>query len=171
MNKMTKIALGLFVLGIFVGVSAYSLQNNQRQKKFADQFVLSDGTVSIPPNVDDGRFYPTLKINDVPIRFVFDQSARHVVLTKADAQQIGIDTDTLTYVLTPINWESDARPRYGSLMAAPVTLRSVMLEEFHDTDLDALVDEGALDISILGAPYMSPFDLIEIADFRLLLSR
>ncbi len=171
MNQMTKIMLGFLILCIFVGVAVYTVHENRQQRIYADQFALTDGTVSIPPSVDDWRFYPTLKINDVPVRFVFDQKARHVVLTRPDAQRVGIDTDTLIYALTPINWESDARPRYGSLMAASVTLSSVTLEGFNDTDMDALVDEGTLDVSILGSPYMFHFDPIEIADFRLLLSR
>ncbi len=168
MNKITKIVACILIVCVAIG--AYARHAIGEKKKYADQFSLANGTVSIPPSVD-GRFYPTLEINDIPIHFAFDQSARHVVLTQADARRVGIDTDALNYVPTPINWESDRRPRYGSLVAAHVTLTSVTLGTIQQSNFGALVDDGQLDISILGQPYITLLKPIEIADYRLLLSR
>jgi len=119
MNKITKIVTCTLILCAAIGV--YAWHEIGEKRKYADQFSLANGTVSIPPALD-GRYYPILNINDVPVRFSFDQSARHVVLTQADARRVGIDTDALNYVLTPIYWQSDKHPRFDSLRAGPIVL-------------------------------------------------
>ena len=122
-----------------------------------------DGRVEIPRD-SSGHYYATLELQGVPVRFIVDTGATDMVLSRADARRVGLDPDALVY-------SGRARTANGVVRTARVTLGEVAFGPFTDTDVPAWVNEGELDLSLLGMSYLSRFERIEIAGDRLILTR
>ena len=96
--------------------------------------------------------------------FIVDTGATQVVLSQRDAKRIGLDPDGLRY-------SGMARTANGTVRTAPVTLDRVGLEGMIDRNVSAVVNEGAMDGSLLGMSYLRRFGRIEIAGNQLVLER
>lgn len=162
MSKMTQQA-AIWAL-IFIGIiGAYGLWEDISSDVTARQTVMDDGQVSVPRS-PDGHYYLTLDINNVPVDFVVDTGATQVVLTQDDARRIGIDLETLDYV-------GSASTANGVVRTAPVVLNDVTLGDMRDRNLDAVVNGGAMEDSLLGMAYLGRYDRIEIFNGELVLTR
>jgi aspartyl protease family protein len=149
---------------IFVGViAAYGLWNDIRRDVAPFQTMVSENVVSVPRS-PDGHYHLRLLVNDVPVEFVVDTGASEIVLSRTDAARVGLDPDTLAYT-------GIASTANGQVRTAPVRLDRVALGDIADTNLRAVVNDGDLDISLLGMGYLGLFDRIEIAGDELLLTR
>jgi aspartyl protease family protein len=104
-----------------------------------------------------------LEIAGQPVEFMVDTGASSVVLTREDAQKLGIDPDTLVYLGT-------AQTANGIVRTARVTLDDVRLGDFTDPTLKAYVNDGDMGGSLLGMDYLGQFH-IEIAADRMVLRR
>jgi len=159
-------AAGLWGL-IFVGVvAAYGLWDGvKEQVRVPSQTVaaVSDGRVEVTRS-PDGHYYLTLEVQGTAVRFIVDTGATDVVLSQADARRVGIDPDTLRYT-------GIARTANGTVRTARVRLREVNLGGVRDRDVAAWVNEGQLDVSLLGMSYLDRFARIEIERNRLVLVR
>lgn len=122
------------------------------------------GTIVDVPRRRDGHYYMELEVNGMPLRFVVDTGATHMVLSQADAAAVGIPTGRLRY-------DGRARTANGLVRTADVRLATVALGEIEDRDVRAIVNEGALDTSLLGMSYLQKFGKIEIEGDRLRLIR
>jgi len=162
LNKtLQQAAIWLF---IFLGViGAYGLWEDISRDTTGRQGYLSDGRIEVPLS-RDGHYYLTLEVNNVPLRFVVDTGASQIVLTQQDAQRIGIDPSTLNY------W-GHAMTANGEVRTAPVVLGSITLGQVEDTHVDAVVNGGEIDMSLLGMTYLNRFDHIEISNSQMVLSR
>lgn len=162
MGKMTQQA-AIWAL-IFIGIiGAYGLWEDISSDVTARQTVMDDGQVSVPRS-PDGHYYLTLDINNVPVNFVVDTGATQVVLTQDDARRIGIDLETLDYV-------GSASTANGVVRTAPVILNDVTLGDMRDRNLDAVVNGGVMEDSLLGMTYLGRYDRIEIFNGELVLTR
>lgn len=151
---------------IFVGVAAaYGLwQNMQDSNRVsvtgAGEIVLRAGT--------DRHFRLELLVNGTPVNFILDTGASDIVLAQADAARVGFDPSSLPYL-------GQARTANGVVGLARVTLNQVVLAEggleFRDSDVPAFVNEGELDVSLLGMGYLSRYARIAIEGDRLILQR
>lgn len=150
---------------IFVGaVAAVGLWGDIRQTVQPQQLVMEDaGRIEVPRG-PDGHYYLTLEINDAPIRFVVDTGATSMVLTKADAERVGLNEDDVIFY-------SEAMTANGLVRTAPVRLKDVALGPFHDRDVRAFVNEGEMTKSLLGMEYLDRFARLEINNGRLILER
>lgn len=149
---------------LFIGtIAAVGLWTDIRGDIVPRQAVMEDGTIEVP-RAADGHYYLTLQINGTPIRFVVDTGATEMVLSRADAERVGIDADTLAYL-------GNAYTANGIVRTASVRLGTVALGPITDYDLRALVNEGDLNGSLLGMGYLNRFERIEIADGTLMLHR
>ena len=151
---------------IFVGViAAYGLWDGVR-----DQVARPSQTVAIQagrievPRAADGHYYLRLEVNGAPVRFVVDTGATDIVLSRADAARAGLDLDALRFT-----WI--ARTANGTVRTARVRLDEVSLDGIRDRGVTAWVNEGEMDVSLLGMSYLSRFDRIEIERNRLVLLR
>ncbi len=96
-----------------------------------------------------GHFIVHASINGEAVQMIIDTGATTVVLRTLDAQQIGIDTDKLTYNV-PVETAN------GSAFAASVKLKSVLVGPVGVGNVDALVTKpGSLDQSLLGMSFLS----------------
>jgi aspartyl protease family protein len=97
------------------------------------------------------------------VRFVVDTGATHVVLTRADAARAGIDPDGLAYL-------GQARTANGIVRTAQVRLDSLSLGPVAMTDLRAVVNDGEMDVSLLGMSLLNRFEAVELRRDRLVLT-
>ena len=113
---------------------------------------------------NDGHYYLTLEINDVPVEFVVDTGASALVLNQADAARVGLDVENLAFL-------GRATTANGVVRTAPVRLADVALGPLHDQDVRAIVNEGDLYTSLLGMSYLETFGRIQIEGRELRLLR
>ncbi len=149
---------------IFVGViAAYGLWKDIAPELSPRQSLARDGAIVVPRS-PDGHFYLTLRLNDVPVRFVVDTGATAVVLSREDARRIGLDPDRLIYA-------GRARTANGEVATATARVETIQLENLTDHDMRVQVNGGEMEGSLLGMDYLRRFSRIEIAGDRLLLTR
>lgn len=150
---------------IFLGaIAAVGLWGDIRQTVAPRQNVMADeGRIAVP-RAPDGHYYLTLDVNGVPVRFVVDTGASQVVLTREDAERVGIDTGELAYL-------GRAMTANGEVRTAPVRLESIGAGPIRDDGFNAWVNSGEMPESLLGMSYLQRFDSIQIADGQLLLTR
>lgn len=164
-KRMGKMAQQAAIWGlIFIGMMAgYGLWSDIRSTGPRQQIVAEEGRIEVP-RAPDGHYHLTLQVNGQPIPFVVDTGATNLVLTRADAARVGIDTDELAFVGT-------ASTANGTVRTAPVRLDSVEIGPFRDTRVRAWVNGGEMDGSLLGMDYLQRFSSVEFTGGRLVLTR
>ena len=161
-SLMRNAALWVF---IFIGaIVAFGLWNDLRDEIAPRQSVMQDGAGITVPRAQDGHYYLTLDINGKSVRFVVDTGATEVVLSRADAQRIGIDIENLVY-------SGRASTANGVVQTAPVRLARVGLGGVEDTGLRAVVNNGEMSESLLGMSYLNRFSTLSISNGTLTLER
>ena len=106
-----------------------------------------DGSVTYYAG-DDGHFMVTGVINDADrVRFMLDTGASTIALTKADAENIGIKTDTLAYN-TPLSTAN------GTSWGARVNIDKIQVGPIVVNNVAATVSQGGLDTSLLGMSFL-----------------
>jgi len=149
---------------IFLGVvAAYGLWDDVKTDVNPRAAIISSDTIEVPRAID-GHYYLTLNINDQPIRFVVDTGATNVVLSMADAEKLGFKPADLIFT-------GSATTANGKVRTARVKLDQVSFGDMTDRRLTAWVNEGELDISLLGMSYLSRFDEIAFSGNKLILRR
>jgi aspartyl protease family protein len=155
--------LVLWGLIIAMLVIAYSFRDTLRGQLFPAAMVETGEGIELR-RAADGHFHAALEVNGRTVRFMVDTGASDVVLSRRDAERVGIDVARLSYL-------GLARTANGTMATAPVRLGVVRFGAFTDSDVPASVSGGALDVSLLGMAYLDRFAHIEIAGDRMLLRR
>lgn len=146
---------------IFVAVMAgYGLWSDVRTDIMPSQMVSAGGEIEVP-RAADGHYYLTLQINGTPIVFMADTGATNMVLSRDDAQSIGIDPESLLFT-------GEAATANGVVRTARVDLPMVELGPFRNETFTAFVTDGDMMGSLLGMDYLGQFRL-EIAGNRMVL--
>ena len=150
---------------IFVGVTVAALLWQEVRDDLIPTRAVSfgEGRIEVPRD-RDGHFLATLQVQGVPIEFIVDTGATDVVLSRADAQRLGLDPDQLVY-------SGRARTANGIVRTARITLQDMAFGDFTDDGVRAWVNEGELDLSLLGMSYLERFERVEISRDRLILTR
>ncbi len=153
---------GLIIVGVAAGYAMW--QDFTRDNSIS---VTGDGSVVLRAE-RNGHFHIELGVNGTPVDFIIDTGASDLVLSQADAERVGIDTQNLAYL-------GQARTANGVVGIARVTLDEVVLAhddlEIRDENVSAFVNEGELDISLLGMGYLRRYARIAIEGDRLILER
>lgn len=149
---------------IFVGVViAYGFSDTLKQQIMPSRATQSAQGFEVQ-RARDGHFYLTLQVNGKNIPFVVDTGATDIVLTQDDAEKIGIDPDTLTYI-------GRAKTANGVVKTASAVLNRIALGDMVDYDVRASVNGGKMDGSLLGMAYLNRFSEISMRGDRLILKR
>ena len=164
-HSVGKLAQQAAVWGlIFLGAIAVAgLWDDIRGSLSSNQAVISDRVIEVPRGFD-GHYHLTLTVNGIDVDFVVDTGASQVVLTREDAERVGLDPDALDFI-------GSAATANGIVAIAPVRLDEVELGPIRDRNLRAVVNDGDLFSSLLGMDYLGRFSAIEIRDNRLILTR
>ena len=152
-------------LFLFVGmIILYGLKDDLRLQMSPRASVQMQGEQVRLVRERDRHFYATLLINGVEVMFVVDTGATDMVLTPVDARRVGINLDTLIYT-------GRASTANGEVRTARVKLKDVRLGEFSDENISAWVNDGEMDMSLLGMAYLSRYSKLEISGDTMLLTR
>ena len=164
-GSLGKLAQQMSVWGlIFVGVAAgFGLWSDISGGAPRMAAVNEVGQIEVP-QAPDGHYYLTLLVNGTPVSFMVDTGATEVVLSQRDAERVGIDIGTLSYF-------GEASTANGPVRTARVTLQDVSFAGVDEGSLPAYVNEGQLDMSLLGMAYLRRFARMEIAQGYLVLTR
>ena len=134
-----------------------------------DSLTDSEPTVSAAGEVTfrrtlGGSFLVSAKVNDRPVKFVFDTGASTVVLTAEDALRVGLDASRLDF-------SADVTTANGSALAAPVRLARLAVGPIVVRNVRALVTRpGAMEESLLGISFLEQLDSYKVERGRLTLS-
>jgi aspartyl protease family protein len=119
-------------------------------------------TISYRPD-RAGHVYLEAAVNGVPIRFIVDTGASFVTLRPEDARAAGIGGADLHFTMR-------SATANGQVRVAPVTLRELRLGQLTMEDVDAVVVESAMPISLLGVSFLKRLDGYEMRDGALVMS-
>lgn len=156
--------LAIWVLIFAMVVIAYGFRDTLRDELLPAAMVTRpDGAIELRRR-SDGHFQAEALVNGVPVRFLVDTGASEVVLSAADARQVGFEPSDLQFV-------GRAQTANGVVATAPVRLATFELGDFRDADVRASVGGGALDVSLLGMSYLDRFASIFIEGDRMTLRR
>ena len=160
-GKTLQMALvwGMVFMG---GMAIYGLWNDI-SSDYSAQIIGGDGEITIPRS-RDGHYYVTVNINDVDINFLVDTGASDLVLTRKDAEKVGINLETLPFL-------GSANTANGTVPIAYARLAEVRLGSYLDLAVSASVNGGDMVKSLLGMSYLGLFDRIEILSDQLILYR
>jgi len=156
--------LGLWVLIFAMVVIAYGFRDVLRAQLFPSAMVQVSGDAIELRRGSDGHFHATVEVNGTPVRFLVDTGASGIVLSRRDAEKVGLDPGGLAYLGT-------AQTANGRVATAGVRLGLVRLGTFTDTGVPASVTEGGLDTSLLGMSYLDRFANIAISGDVMTLTR
>lgn len=95
----------------------------------------------------DGHFWADAEVNGKPVHFLVDTGATAVALTPADAEKLGFRAEDLHYGY-------NVTTAGGSSHAAAVTLAVVSVNGAKIENVQALVVNDGLDVSLLGMSYL-----------------
>lgn len=109
-----------------------------------------------------GHFLVEAVVNGVPVDFMIDTGASHVVLSLQDARRLGFTPD-------PLHFTQKFQSANGTVRAAPVELRELRIGQLRLFDLEASVNGGPLPISLLGMSFLQLLSSYEVARGRLIL--
>jgi aspartyl protease family protein len=112
----------------------------------------------------DGHFEVSANVNGTSVAFVVDTGASAVVLTRDDAERVGIELADLDYRI-PIDTAN------GRTTAAPAMLATIDIGNIRRYDVQALVARrGDLSRSLLGMTFLETLWGFEIRGDRLILT-
>ncbi len=102
-----------------------------------------------------GHYYIQAQVNNTDINFMVDTGATHVVLTMDDAEKIGYDLDALTF-------DQPASTANGIVFSAEVQFGSVTVGPIRVENIDGYVNQGELDVSLLGMSFLNQLSGYEV---------
>ncbi len=165
-QKLNK-TLQQFVLWVFLFagvVLLYGFKDDLRSQLMPRASVGVSGERLVLQRAADRHFYATLQINGQDVVFVVDTGATDMVLSRPDAEIVGLDTENLAYFNT-------AQTANGEVGTARVKLDEVVFGPYSDFNVVAWVNEGEMFGSLLGMSYLSRYSRLEIADDKMFLTR
>jgi len=150
---------------IFVGVIiAYGFKDVFQSQLFPSA-ALQNGAGSVTlSRANDGHFHATLTVNGRDVDFVVDTGATLIVLSKDDAQAIGIEVENLNFL-------GQSYTANGVVSTADVRLNHITLGDMILYDMRASVNGGELHQSLLGMDYINQFSEFKISGDTLTLTR
>lgn len=128
----------------------------------APQTTSTGGKVRIPKNPRDGQFWTDGQVNNRSVKFLIDTGASAIALTPEDARRSGINPRRLDYDIR-INTAN------GEGRAASVTLDSVRIGNIRVKNVEAMVVEDGLSVSLLGMTYLGQIEKIEVTPEMMIL--
>jgi aspartyl protease family protein len=110
----------------------------------------------------DGHYWAEARIDGGAVRLMVDTGASQVILTRADAERLGLEVPGHAFSTT-------LSTAAGPVRAAPVRLRSVAVAGARVDQVDALVVEHGLPHSLLGMSYLGRLEAFTATPTRLTL--
>ncbi len=162
LGKTARMALAWAL--IFLGfIAVYGLWEDIQGDIRPQQAVLEDGRLIEIPRSRDGHFHVTIELDGTDVDFLVDTGASDIVLTKRDAERIGLDLNNLAFLGT-------AQTANGEVSTAYTTIDDVALGPILFRNVSVAVNSGEMSSSLLGMSYLERFSRIEIVGDRIRLT-
>jgi aspartyl protease family protein len=110
----------------------------------------------------DGHFYANVMVNGSPIRFLVDTGASSVALSRRDAQAAGLQ-------FSDNEFTGRGSAASGEVAFKPILLDRVGIGPLEATDVEAVVLEGDVDISLLGQSWLRRIGSVTIEGDKMVL--
>ena len=117
---------------------------------------IAENAITFRPDIS-GHYYVQAEVNGTDIGFMVDTGATHVVLTMSDAEKLGYDLDRLSFdhpASTANGIVYSAAVRFGSMEVGPIRVENI----------DGYVNQGELDVSLLGMSFLNKLSGYEVRD-------
>ncbi len=109
-----------------------------------------------------GHYFVTAQVNGQPVRFLVDTGASSIVLSRNDADRLDLRAGRLVF-------DQIYSTPGGLVRAAPVTLREIQIGALRVRDVPASVSERPMDVSLLGASFLSRLAGYEVSGGKMTL--
>lgn len=119
-------------------------------------------TVSQVVKAADGHYWAEADVEGRAVRFLVDTGATAVALTAEDARRLGLDPSRLDY-------QVDVTTADGKARAARVRLSHITIAGARVENVEALVLEKGLQVSLLGMSYLGRLSSFEATRTALIL--
>lgn len=110
----------------------------------------------------NGHFMLDARIEGVPVRFLVDTGASAIILRREDADRIGLR-------LRQRDFTRRFQTANGVVRAAPVVLRAFAIGALSLRNVDAVVNDRPMGVSLLGMDFLRQLDGYEVARDKLIL--
>lgn len=104
----------------------------------------------------DGHFYADVRINGATSRMLIDTGATSVILSRQDAQRAGIQA-------RPGEFTAIAQTAGGQIALKPVTIDRIALGPVDGRNVQAMVAETDIPVSLLGQSFLERVGTVEIS--------
>ena len=151
-TTLKHLSIWAFIICILILLYSYRHEFNNIKNRFLGELLPNhptlnqDGSISIRIS-QDGHYHANIYINDQEINFMIDTGASDIVLSKKDAEKIGITTSNLKYskIYNTAN---------GTSYGAPILLSQIKIGNFILTNIPASVNSGKMENSLLGMDFL-----------------
>ena len=120
------------------------------------------GNEMIIPVAADGHFYVNATIEGTDVAFLVDTGASGVFLNRDAAESLGFDLESLDYSIV-------TKTANGFGRAAPIMLNDLRVEEIYLDDVNAIVNDAPMSISLLGMSFLSRLESYEVRNGHMIL--
>ena len=110
----------------------------------------------------DGHFYTDARIGNTTVHFLIDTGASNIALSRDAARAAGVAPSQSEFTGT-------ASTANGTVALAPVTLDRVAIGPFEAHDVDAVVVDTPMDVSLLGQSWLRSVGTVTISGDRMIL--
>ena len=156
-QALRNIAGWVIIVGILgLGYSIWSGNGRLASEFNPATGEIADGAITFRPD-QSGHYFVRANVNGHAINFMVDTGATHIVLNMADAEKIGYDVDELDY-------NTPASTANGIVYSAPVKLGSMEIGLIKIENVDGFVNQGELDVSLLGMSFLNQLSGYEVRD-------
>ena len=158
-----KIRQNLKYLGIWAAIFmvliagySYRIELYAAKEKILAELIPAKGFQNEPgavsfPVASDGHFYINAEVNGVPVMFLADTGASHIVLSPIDARKLGIQTDQLTF-------DRFYETANGTVRGASIRIDDFKVGDIHLEAIGASVNEAEMRNSLLGMTFFKRLD-------------
>jgi aspartyl protease family protein len=161
MNRTISFAITFTVIGTLLAWCAAGAGGGSDTASSAAKPIQRSGTDVVLQRAANGHFYVETDVNGTTVRMLADTGASVVALGEDDAERIGLDPDSLDYVLS-------VSTANGSARAAVVVLDEVRVGSIVRHDVRAVVARG-LSGSLLGMSFFNTLSQVSMESDELVL--
>lgn len=156
-QALRNLASWVIIFGILgIGYSVWTGNGRLARELNPAAGEIADNAITFRAD-QSGHFYVKSEVNGSMINFMIDTGATHIVFKKTDAEKIGYNLDDLTFNLP-------ASTANGIVYSAQVNIATVEVGPIKIENIDGFVNQGDLDVSLLGMSFLNRLSGYEVSD-------